>query len=246
MTPVGRGQRDSSSATADAQDCHRHRHHYQSEGRERHLRVRGVWADGIEDRRGRREAFANSAPWINTIVVVAWRPTRPPCSTSPRTPAPPWPSLHVRGRPRHALRYDDLSKQAGGVRHCRCWCGVLPAARRIPGDRLLLPQPLASNVPPSFAETVHLRPRRVGKPTRLGRERQTEPTRKRNPTARNVGKVLTCGRGGSLGGLEKRRNTISALPRPQVAKVPARAVRSPRCRSSRRSKAKSRHTSRPT
>ena len=118
----------------DRQDRHRHRHDHQPEGRERHLRLRGVRADGIEGRRRGREAPRSTGAMDYTIVVVASAADAGPAAVlSPRTPGPRWPSTSCtrKARTRSACTTTCRSRPPR-IASFRCSCAVRRAAKPIP------------------------------------------------------------------------------------------------------------------
>ncbi len=122
MIPIGRGQRELIIGDRQTeQDRDGPRHHHQPEGQGRGSAC--TWPMGQKQSppwpRLQRTNWPRTVRWNTPYIVSEDTPaTRPPCSTSPRTPAQP------DGRVLHATPitampsscYDDLSKQAVAYR----------------------------------------------------------------------------------------------------------------------------------
>ena len=117
----------------DRQDGHRHRHDHQPEGRERHLRLRGVRAEGVDGRAGRRGPASSRGDGLHDRRGRRRRPTPPRCSTSPRTPARAMAEyfMYEQGKTRCACTTTCRSRPPRTA-SCRCWCAARRAARPTP------------------------------------------------------------------------------------------------------------------
>ena len=119
----------------DRQDRHRHRHDHQPEGRERHLRVRRLRADGIEGRRRRREAPRSRGDGLHhrRRRVVGRR--RPRCSTIAPYAGSAMAEYFMYEQGKDTLCvYDDLSKQAAAYRQLSLLVRRPPGREAYPGD----------------------------------------------------------------------------------------------------------------
>ena len=135
MTPIGRGQREliigdrKTGKTAIAIDAI-----INQKDTRREVLLRRHRPEGIDRRRRDRSAARSTARWTTPPSSWPVPAPRPRCSTSPRTPAPRWPSTSCTSGEHALIVYDDLSKQAVAYRQLSLLMRRPPGREAYPGD----------------------------------------------------------------------------------------------------------------